>query len=157
MKENDITIRKATDQDRDAILEIAARLHDWFDQDAVTRAIPTDLYFHKTIVAEINNRLAGFLTYSTHEGHVYIGWLGVDESLQRSGIGTQLIKYLEKELLILGIRELKVETLSDKIDYEPYVRTRAFYEKDGFIKGETRSVISADGEELEMVTYVKNL
>lgn len=157
MTNENISIRKANETDRAAVLKIAANLSDWFDQDAINRAIPTDLDFHKIIVAEINSQIVGFLTYSTYEGHVYISWLGVDQSLQGNGVGTKLIKTLEKELIDMGIDKLKVETLSDTIDYPPYIKTRAFYEKQGFKKGEIKSITNSEGEKLDSVTYHKEL
>ncbi|MDO8444210.1 MAG: GNAT family N-acetyltransferase [bacterium] len=156
MTEN-ITIRPGTNNDHEAILKIAAILTDWFDEDAIIRAIPTDLHFHKTIVAEIENKIVGFVTYTSHEGNVFIGWLGVDNNLHRHGIGTKLIEALEQELLSLGITKYEVETLSETIDHPPYIPTRAFYEKMGFEKGKSREIISTTGEKLELVTYWKNL
>jgi len=153
----DIKIRKAAQGDNEAILKIAFDLSDWFDDDAIARAIPTDLKFHKILVAETGNKIIGFLTYSTHEGHVFISWLGVAKALRGKGIGTKLIKRLENELLGMGINRVKVETLSEAIKYKPFIKTRAFYEKLGYKKGETRPITSADGEKLELVTYNKEL
>lgn len=157
MVNENITIREAVEKDQAEILKIAADLSSWFDNDAITRAIPTDLKFHKIIVAEAENKIAGFLSYSTYEGHVFISWLGVEKSRQGDGIGTKLIKHLEDELLGMGINKLKVETLADTIEYEPYVKTRAFYEKMGFTKGEIKAITSTDGEAIELVTYNKEL
>ena len=157
MAKSNIKIRKATEKDHKAIIEIASDLLGWFDHDAITRAIPNDLHFHKIIVAETNNSIVGFLTYSSHEGNVFISWLGVSKSLHHNGIGTKLIKYLEKKLFAMDIKKIKVETLSETIDYKPYEKTRAFYEKLGFTKGETRPLTSAEGEKLELTTYCKNL
>ncbi len=157
MAEENTTIRPGTNNDHKSILKIASILTDWFDQDAITRAIPADLNLHKTIVAEINNEVVGFVTYTSHEGNVFIGWLGVEQESQRQGIGTKLVQSLEEELEKLGIAKLEVETLSETIDYAPYVPTRAFYEKMGFEKGEAREIISTTGEKLELVTYCKNI
>lgn len=156
MTEN-ITIRPGTTNDHKAILKIASVLTDWFDKDALSRAIPADLNFHRTLVAEIDDEVVGFVTYTSHEGNVFIGWLGVDQKLHRNGIGTKLIETLEKELAKNGIAKLEVETLSETINHPPYIPTRAFYEKMGFEKGELREIISTTGEKLELVTYCKIL
>jgi len=157
MTQNNTTIRLGATADNEAILAIAAQLTDWFDDDAIERAIPADLHFHQTLVAEINGQVVGFVTYTSHEGNVFIGWLGVDQKLHRHGIGTKLIETLEKELQMMSITKLEVETLSETIDHPPYIPTRAFYEKMGFIKGEAREIISSTSEKLELVTYHKNL
>ncbi len=156
--ENNITIRPGTTNDHEVIIKIASILTDWFDKDAITRAIPADLHFHKILIAEINDEIVGFVTYTSHEGNVFIGWLGVDQKLHRNGIGTKLIEALEKELAKIGITKYEVETLSETIDHPPYVPTRAFYEKMGFEKGEAREIVSVtSGEKLELVTYLKYL
>lgn len=153
----DIEIKNASKEDHGAILKIATELSGWFDNDAISRAIPTDLLFHNVLVALEEKQIVGFLAYSSIEGDVFISWLGVARSFQGSGIGTKLVKYLENKLFSLKINKLKVETLSETIVYEPYVKTRAFYEKLGFIKGETRQFTSADGEKLELTTYHKEI
>lgn len=155
--ENNIIIRYGEEKDREAVLDIAKKLTKWFDNDAINRTIPADLKFHKIIIAEIDDVIVGFLSFSTYEGNVFISWLGVKEDIQGKGIGTKLIKYLEDELKKMGIDKIKAETLSEKIEYEPYIKTRAFYEKMGFQKGETKKITSADGEKIELVTYNKDL
>lgn len=131
MAEVNTTIRQGTASDNKAIINIASVLTDWFDHDAISRAIPVDLNFHKTLIAEIENEIVGFVTYTSHEGNVFIGWLGVDQKLHRNGIGTKLIETLEKELAKIGITKLEVETLSETIDHPPYIPTRAVYKKWG--------------------------
>lgn len=155
-----IFVRPSTESDHKEILQVATSLsgdEGWFDDDAINSAIPTDLMFHKALVAEKAGKIVGFLMYSSHNSDVFISWLGVTRTVQGNGIGTRLIQYLENELINMGIRELKVDTLSESIDYDPYSKTRAFYEKMGFIKGEVRKVTSSNGEELELVTYHKKL
>lgn len=157
MENDEIQIRYGNNDDREAVLQIAGKLTKWFDADAISRAIPTDLNFHKIIVATQDSQIVGFLSFSSEEGHVFISWLGVSEEVQGRGIGTKLLKFLEEELLKLNINKLQAETLSEKIDYEPYVKTRAFYEKMGFKKAESRKIKSADGEDIELVIYRKDL
>jgi ribosomal protein S18 acetylase RimI-like enzyme len=157
-----IKIRKLGQRDRPEIIKIAKNLHDWFDNYALTFEIPNDLNFHQGYVAECDGKIVGFLTYSSFEGEVFISWLGVLPDYQRKGIGKALVHELEEILITLDINKLKVETLSEKIEYEPYVRTRKFYRKIGFTQTTSRKVISnviskKTNEELELVTLQKDL
>ncbi|MGA2666481.1 MAG: GNAT family N-acetyltransferase [Patescibacteria group bacterium] len=157
-----IKIRKLGQRDRPEIIKIAKNLHDWFDNYALTFEIPNDLNFHQGYVAECDGKIVGFLTYSSFEGEVFISWLGVLPDYQRKGIGQALVHELEEILITLDINKLKVETLSEKIKYEPYVRTRKFYRKIGFTQITSRKVISnvinkKTNEELELVTLQKDL
>lgn len=151
-------IREIVQSDWKDILVIVKNLRGWFDNVALTFEIPNDLKFHYGLVAETDGKIIGFLTYSSHEGEVYISWLGVDPASQMQGAGKALILTLEDILKKEGIDRLKVETLSETIEYEPYEKTRAFYKKMGFVPAETRTFISKETkEELEMVTLRKSI
>lgn len=151
-----INIRETEKKDWAKILEIVKKLRGWFDNVAFTLEIPNDLKFHQGLVAELENKVVGFITYSSFEGEVFISWLGVLPEYQRNGIGKKLVLTLEEKLKKMGIKKLKVETLSDKIEYEPYKLTRAFYQKMGYNETETKSFISKETKEkLEMVIFRK--
>lgn len=65
---------------------------------------------------------------------------------------------MENTLKKIGIKNLKVETLSEKIEYEPYVITRNFYKKFGFVETKSREYISKEtNEKLILATYSKSL
>lgn len=151
-------IRQIEKSDWEEILKIVKDLRGWFDKHALTFEIPNDLKFHKGLVATENSRILGFLTYSSFEGEVFVSWLGVDPKNHRQGIGKSLVDELENILKGLGIDKLKVETLSEKIEYEPYERTRKFYHKLGFSEAESRNIVSKEtGENLVLVTLRKNI
>ena len=52
--------------------------------------------------------------------------------LVRQGIGQALVRAIERQLGHEGLRYLFVMTLHPEDPYEPYQRTRAFYERVGF-------------------------
>ena len=153
-----IKIRKLEQKDSPEVLEIVKNLRGWFDNYALTFEIPNDLNFHQGHAAEWDGKIVGFVTYSSFEGEVFISWLGVSPDYQRKGIGEALVRELEEKLIRLGINKLKVETLSEKIKYKPYILTRNFYRKMGFVETTNRKIISKETKEkLELVTFQKDL
>ena len=64
------------------------------------------------------------------EGTFDLYWLAVDAAAQGKGIGTTLVRAVERELRDRGARMLLVET-SSRPDYSD---TRAFYERCGYIE-----------------------
>ena len=61
-----------------------------------------------------------------------IYWMGVDPAYHRLGIGRALIEAAVEAVRTRGVRYLFVATLHPAIPYEPYERTRRFYEAVGF-------------------------
>ena len=64
------------------------------------------------------------------EGTFDLYWLAVDAAAQGKGIGTTLVRHVERELRDRGARMLLVET-SSRPDYS---NTRAFYARCGYIE-----------------------
>lgn len=126
-----IEIRKGVLEDHPAVISIATVLKGWFS-DKEVKYIKQDLKSHQLLVAEIDSKVIGFLSYFTYEGIGHIGWLGVLKEYHRQGIGRALYNEFEQEMGKIKIRTLQVYTLGDGVDYEPYERTRNFYRKVGF-------------------------
>ncbi|MCX6724453.1 MAG: GNAT family N-acetyltransferase [Candidatus Staskawiczbacteria bacterium] len=152
-------IRKATKKDFKNIMAVVKKLHPkWFDNFATSTSIPFDLKIHSGFVAEDKGKIIGFLTFTSDEGKARISWMGVKPKFHGKSTGTSLLKALEKELKNIGLKELRVETLSELTEYEPYEKTRLFYKKMGFKVESTKKIKSKDkGEMLYLATLVKNL
>lgn len=152
-------IRKSSEKDFKGMIVVAKNLHPkWFDRFAINKSMPLDLRIHKGFVAEENGEILGFITYTSNDGETKISWIGVNPKFQRKGIGTKLLKRLEKELNKLGAKELRVETVAETENYKPYEITRTFYKKMGFEFGKVKKVKSKDtGQEFNLATYVKKL
>ena len=114
------------------ILEIVERLPEWFDEFARSRSVPVDIRYQMGFAAVEVQSVIGFVTLYVTEGRLHIGWLGVDKTFQRQGIGSRLLGAAESKALEMGIDELATYTLGDSVTYQPYEVTRNFYWKHGF-------------------------
>jgi len=114
------------------VVSVAQSLPEWFDENARTKQIPTDVRFHTGYVAIKDRSVVGFITLYVANGALNISWMGVLPHLQRSGIGKALLRAAEERAASLGIKKLCVYTLGDSVDYPPYERTRQFYHESGF-------------------------
>ena len=126
-----VIIRRKTASDVDAITAIADLLPEWFTQSA-RREIPVDASVQDGFVAVLEDRTVGFILFLVWEAVAHISWLGVHPEHQRRGIGKRLVEHVEGLLRPSGVEALEVKTLSDTVEYEPYERTRAFYQAAGF-------------------------
>ena len=78
-------------------------------------------------------------------------WIVVDRARQRRGVGTELLRAVEGQLVAEGCRLIVVET-SSRADYAP---TRAFYERRGFSRTAVIPAYYEPGDDL--VVYLKDL
>lgn len=140
-------------------MNVAKTLHPgWFDHIAIDDSIPRDIKLHPGFVAERSDGIVGFILYSLENEKAQIKWIGVRLELHRHGIGTSLHQAVEDTLKEAGVKEIRVETVAEETEYEPYERTRAFYEKMGFRVEKIERTRSEDtGEEFYLATYMKRL
>ena len=76
----------------------------------------------------------GFITLKIHNKYTAdIYNMGILEQYHRQGIGRQLVESAEQYCSDNGFLYMTVKTLDSSAEYEPYNRTRAFYQKMGFI------------------------
>ena len=114
------------------ILTVVENLPEWFDETARTRSVPTDIRHQMGFVAVWEQNVVGFVTLYVAEGRMHIGWLAVDRSFQRKGIGSRLLDSVEAMARELQIDELATYTLGESVAYQPYESTRRFYWKHEF-------------------------
>ena len=119
---------------RRRILEtLTAHLPDWFAQGEANRQYAAQAEILEAWIARIDGRPRGMLLLKRHSSvSAEIYWLGVDPDHHRQGIGKALIGAVERRLKEEKIRFLFVMTLHPEDPYEPYRRTRLFYERMGF-------------------------
>jgi ribosomal protein S18 acetylase RimI-like enzyme len=154
-----VNIREAIEDDRQGVMHVAKSLSPrWFDNVAIGTSIPRDLSVHRTHVAKKGGRIVVFIMHTIVDDKADIKWIGVEPGSQRKGMGSELYAVVEDELRGVGVREVRVETVAELTEYEPYERTRAFYEKMGFHVEKVKKTISEDtGEEFYMATYLTAL
>ena len=115
--------------------------------EAILRAVPEWFGIESAIVEYVRNietlptflalesddSAIGFMTVKAHfpqSADLYV--LAVRKEHHRSGVGRALLGRVEVWLRGEGVRFLQVKTLAPAADYEPYERTRRFYEAMGF-------------------------
>lgn len=119
------TVREGTRNDLPEIINLSGDLNEWFTERGVD-LLGVDVNFQSQIVAVHRNFLVGFISFYVFEGIAHIAWMGVDRCRHRMGIGRTLMSHMKKEMKKHGVSKIKLLTLGEDIDYEPYARTRAF-------------------------------
>jgi GNAT superfamily N-acetyltransferase len=112
---------------------LTARLPEWFGQPEANRHYAEQASRLEALVARLDGRDIGLLLLKRHgaaSAEVY--WLGIDPAHHRQGVGRALIGAAVERLQRGNARFLFVMTLDPGDPYEPYRRTRAFYESVGF-------------------------
>lgn len=149
-----LEVRPLTRADLESVLAIARELPEWFTPRGQAM-IAVDLQFQAGYVATTAGRVTGFVSFYVNEGVGYIGWIGIAPPQHRQGLGRRLVERVEQELRAAGVEELRVGTLGDSVEYEPYVQTRAFYRSMGF--ADFKRELSDNPECPELLTLAKRL
>jgi ribosomal protein S18 acetylase RimI-like enzyme len=116
------------------IAAIIARLDQWFEIE-VSHTIGQQLGGDTTLLAvdEATGRAIGFVVVKRiDEQSGRITWAGVDPDHQRRGVGRAMIAHIIEQAADAGLERLRVETMSDSVDYPPFEATRRFYAGLGF-------------------------
>ena len=115
-------------------LRIMSALPEWFsppESIAEKAKEHRELPFFAVIV---DDRAVGFLSlkiHNTYTAEIYN--FGILKAYQRKGYGHACIEACERFCKERGMRYITVKTLDKSANYKPYVGTRAFYHKEGFI------------------------
>ncbi len=128
-----VTQEKNPVETRRLLEALTARLPQWFGQADSNRHYAEQAEILDGWVARIGQNRVGLLLLKRHSpASAEIYWLGVDPDRHRHGVGRALIEAVERRLRNEEARFLFVMTLHPDVDYEPYARTRAFYERLSF-------------------------
>jgi ribosomal protein S18 acetylase RimI-like enzyme len=127
-------IRSATEADVEGCVDVLRLLPDYFTPDtysAVGAAIGRD----RGWVTSDTTRIAGFmLAEARFSRAAEITYAAVVPDRRRQGLGSALLRAMLDDLAGDDIALVEVKTLDASAGYEPYVATRAFWERHGFVQ-----------------------
>lgn len=148
-----MTVRKITENDVNRCNEIVEGLSDWFDENEIDE-IKKKFRVTPTYVYEKDGLILGFVCVKEkYKSALELESFGVDVTRHGCGAGTKLLKYVENELA--DGKVIVIKTLDDSSDCAPYIKTREFYEKNGFVKIEVISPYSGWTDDSPCAIYVK--
>lgn len=146
-------VRKAKDADLKSCIEIIGSLPDYFDATDLKK-VKKDFKKHDLFVFD-DDGIKGLISLNNKSELVTeILWLAVKKEYQGIGIGQKLLEHTNK---ISRNKTIEVKTLDEKAEYEPYVLTRKFYEKNGFKKIKTIDNYPGWSPENPCAVYRKNI
>ena len=129
---NEIHLRPAAPEDVPAMAALIASLPEWFTPQAVAQ-VRAEAADQRGFVATDNiGAVVGFILWDEEANQIEIKWTAVAPDRHRQGIGTALMARFLERAREAGAHRVRVATLAATVDYEPYARTRAFYETCGF-------------------------
>jgi ribosomal protein S18 acetylase RimI-like enzyme len=118
---------------RQVLEQLTAGLPEWFGQPAANRAYAEQAEKLTGYIATVDGAPRGLLLLKKHSAvSAEIYWMGVDRMCHRSGIGRALVEAACAAAKADKAAFLFVYTLHPSVAYEPYDRTRRFYEAMGF-------------------------
>jgi GNAT superfamily N-acetyltransferase len=127
-------IRPAGCEDIDSCVSVLAALPEYFTpstHDEVRR----DLADNPSWVAIDDGQVIGFLLAPRRfTAGAEITFAAVEPSRRNGGIGAALVERCLLDLAAAGVSIVEVKTLDGSASYEPYIATRAFWERRGFVQ-----------------------
>lgn len=132
-----VMVRRGAASDIPACLSIAAALPAYFNHAGLAE-MKRQLPFQDLYVAEKGATVEGFAAIKRKNASLAeLAWIAVAPDRHGRGTGRALLARVEAALAGHGVRLLEVKTLADTAEYEPYIRTRRFYARVGFVHVET--------------------
>ena len=130
-------VRIATEEDLDPCVHVVLGLPEYFTGD-VPDKLRADWARCRTWVVAEGATLLGFAMVETRSPEVAeILWAAVDPNRRHGGLGTRLVREILAALLAQGVTLVEVKTQAESAGYAPYVATRAFWARRGFVHIDT--------------------
>jgi len=147
-----IRLRDALPEDGPAIAELVKSLPQWFTPDVVEKAPADAARLPARVAVNETGVPVGLVVWKVKGTEAEIEWIMVAPEFHRQGLGRRLVADLVARLRGTGVTRLVVNTVAPSVDYEPYARTRGFYEAMGFLLERTEPAGWPDGT--DKGTYV---
>lgn len=123
--------------DTGSCVAIIEGLPDFFTED-VAGKVAAQLRTCPAWVVTNDGELAGFAIVDRRSPRAAeILWMAVAAALRGGGAGTVLLNRVLGELAEGGVQVVEVKTLDASSGYAPYIATRAFWERHGFVQIDT--------------------
>ena len=135
--QNNISIVEINEKDQKSFQTrtVLENLPEWFgNKEALDGYVEKVREYPYWAVYDEYNQCIGFFSvkmHYQHTGEIFV--CGVLPDYHNKGIGKALYITAESYLLQHGCKYIIVKTLSDIVDFEPYEKTRKFYESVGFV------------------------
>jgi GNAT superfamily N-acetyltransferase len=130
-------LRPIAPDDLQACQTIIGGLPDFFTDD-VPDKIAHDLDAHDGWVISEDDGVVGFAVVERRSSRAAeILWIAVGHDQRHQGVGAKLIEHVLDALAGDKLAVVEAKTLDASADYEPYVATRAFWERHGFVHIDT--------------------
>lgn len=131
--EQHISIREATENDKEQCEFILRALPEWFGIESAIAAYVQDILCMPTYVAVSDEKVRGFISLNRHNPYTAeIHIMAVRREFHGNGLGKALIERIESVSREANIEYLEVKTLGNSRVDEHYERTRRFYFYCGF-------------------------
>lgn len=128
----DVIVREASSEDLPAMAELMESLPEWFTKDAVEEVRGLCPASPGLVGVDEAGATAGFLLWERRGEECEIKWIAVARERHRQGIGRMLVARLLELMAAIGLHRICAATVAPTVEYDPYARTRAFYEACGF-------------------------
>ncbi len=130
-------VRRFAAGDAPAAAAIIRGLPDYFTDDVPAKAV-RDAASHQAWVLTDSGPVAGIAVAARKSpAGAEILWIAVDTARRGRGHGTRLLGHVLDHLAADGIGVVEAKTLDRSSGYRPYERTRAFWERNGFVHIDT--------------------
>jgi len=126
-----IRLREATPQDKAGMIALVASLPEWFTPDDL-ETVREVIGPPGVVAVDGADTIVGLLAWEQRADEWEICWIAVARRLHRHGLGKRMLAWMVERAAAAGVERIRVQTVADTTDYEPYVPTRAFYAANGF-------------------------
>jgi GNAT superfamily N-acetyltransferase len=130
-------VRSAIPEDSTACVAIVRGLPDYFTDDVPDKVAREVVAHAAWVVLEADDVVGFAIVEQRGPRAAEILWMAVGRDHRGRGRGSALLEHVLEELSRAGVAVVEAKTLDASAGYEPYVATRAFWERHGFVQIDT--------------------